>query len=213
MNQFQLTPNSNFPSEVIGDVAVNNPPSKDFRAYAVGMFISATITFSSGLASPLPARPVGQSILINQSTPEIPSGWTVAKVDLPDARTVRDYIETSVWGKPCRAMFNHLSMNNPTMLLAIVKASILSPALLTYAVEALGQVHDSNTRREALQTIIDLLSHESPLVREGAVYALESYLPDEQALQALVNRQNIETSPGVKQAIGEIIEGEEFCAS
>jgi hypothetical protein len=71
-----------------------------------------------------------------------------------------------IYPKPCRAEFGRLAKINPTLLIDWVEADLLEPEHLTFAAESLGSVP------EALPTLLTLLKHESPIVREGALIGL-----------------------------------------
>jgi len=68
--------------------------------------------------------------------------------------------------------FADLATQRPDELLAIIKRGILAPGALTWAAEAAGCIRESEA---AVPVLLGLLDHESPLVREGAVYGLAEH--------------------------------------
>lgn len=85
--------------------------------------------------------------------------------------------------RPCEATFEWLADNSPRSLSNLIGSGLLRPADLTFAAEALGRSSDSALVRS---TLVDLLCHESAVVREGAIYGLSNHLDD--AVRALLQR-------------------------
>ncbi len=75
---------------------------------------------------------------------------------------------------------------------------------LTFAAEAAGEIKDEAFWPEAKRVLLSLLGHSSPLVREGAVYGLSSYLDDE-VVDHLENTRMHDASPGVRDAAIEVL--------
>ncbi len=78
----------------------------------------------------------------------------------------------------------------------------MSIAELTYAAEYLG----AEPAAQAVPVLIDLLTHEAPLVREGAVYGLAKHLANRDARDALEFIATFDLSPGVREAADEALE-------
>ncbi len=97
---------------------------------------------------------------------------------------------------PSEALFERLAVENPARLLAMLISSELKPSMLTYAAEIAGR---SLPTHQVAPLLIKLLSHESAVVREGAVYGLEEHSGQEVTNEL---RRVFETdpSPGVRTA-------------
>lgn len=115
---------------------------------------------------------------------------------------IENYMRQSVWGKPCQRMFTELAASDPQMLASIIMYGDLRATLLTYAAESLGSSENTNL---VLSTLIPLLYNEDSLIREGAVYGLSSHISDDIVKKLLSLRLRIETSPGVRTAIEEVL--------
>jgi hypothetical protein len=76
--------------------------------------------------------------------------------------------QTSKWPTPCEEEFDHLSSSHPELLLEWVKSDVLTNAQLSMAAPFLSRTC------EGLATLVKLMEHESPMVREGALYGLSS---------------------------------------
>ena len=103
------------------------------------------------------------------------------------------------WQQPCAALFERLIEADPDELLRLVGEQILAPADLTFAAEALGQIKAAST----VSTLIRLLAHPSPIVREGAIYGLALHLEDDRVPAKLLSVAGADPSPGVRAAAGE----------
>lgn len=66
-------------------------------------------------------------------------------------------------------------------LLDIINSNKLQDHRLTFAVEALGLVGYPHTDRHDIikSTLLTLLDHINPIVREGAIYGISPYINDE----------------------------------
>lgn len=78
----------------------------------------------------------------------------------------------------------------------------LPPEKLTFAAEQLGNV-DTDA---AAALLVKLLRHESPLVREGAVYGLEKHRHRDNVDMMLCLVAVIDLSPSVRAAAREALE-------
>lgn len=89
----------------------------------------------------------------------------------PEARVIVD----ARWSDVCEAMFEFLAGQYPGEILKLVSSTVLSPAALTFAAEVAGRTSNSQA---VCTTLMPLLDHESPLVREGAIYGLRNHADD-----------------------------------
>lgn len=99
-----------------------------------------------------------------------------------------------------KAGYFRMATDNPAHLTALIQSGSLPPTELTYALEAAGQMPDS----QAL--ITPYLSHEKAYVREGAVYGLGEQLTQAGVRDLLVLHAAGEASPGVREAIAEMLD-------
>lgn len=114
---------------------------------------------------------------------------------------------TESWPKPTEKEFEQLARHDPNRLVRWIETGKLAPSSLTYAVEILGRiVTDSPT---VVELLIKLTHHESPLVREGAVYGLAEHLDAPGVLPRLQDMAIKDLSPGVRDAVIEIISDDE----
>lgn len=68
---------------------------------------------------------------------------------------------------PCENAYEELVKSNPDLLVEWVESGELNqPSDLTFAAECLGEC------QKGLPSLLRLLKHESPVVREGAIYGL-----------------------------------------
>lgn len=67
---------------------------------------------------------------------------------------------------------------NKRELASLISSGTMEPHDLTFAVEELGKIAYDDPALVRL-TLTPLLSHESPLVREGALYGLDGHLDAE----------------------------------
>ncbi len=72
----------------------------------------------------------------------------------------------------CEALFERLATKDPARLFALVVSGTLKVPDLTFAAEWLGQCDASL----AVPALLLLLSHESAVVREGAIYGLGNHV-------------------------------------
>lgn len=97
---------------------------------------------------------------------------------------------------PSEALFERLAVENPARLLAMLISSELKPSMLTYAAEIAGR---NLPTHQVAPLLIKLLSHESAVVREGAVYGLEEHSGQE-VTNELRRISETDPSPGVRTA-------------
>jgi hypothetical protein len=74
---------------------------------------------------------------------------------------------TETFPTPCENSFDTLAKEDPDKLICWVNSGLLEPADLTFAAETIGQLYSS------LPTLVKLLTHDSPVVREGAIIGLD----------------------------------------
>ena len=106
------------------------------------------------------------------------------------------------WQGPCEDMFEYLSTHDPQALLQMIDDGTLRPGHLTYAAEWAGKLVDSTSVR---RTLLPLLQHKSPLVREGAIYGLARHMNDE-IRQLIVNLAKDDSSEGVRDVAQSLLE-------
>ena len=104
---------------------------------------------------------------------------------------------------PSEALFERLAKEDPARLLRMLKSD-LSPGHLTHAAEIAGRELPSE---QVVATLLELLRHGSPLVREGAIYGLAAHRSKavDAELKSLFER---DASPGVRAAAESILEGQ-----
>lgn len=112
------------------------------------------------------------------------------------------FAQTKPPEKLTEADFRELAVARPTLLVWVVQSGRLRPAQLATAATELGGI---GRDFQAEQTLIELLTHEMPMVREGAVYGL-ARIRSTTARQALRQVVNEDMSPGVREAAEEALE-------
>jgi hypothetical protein len=104
--------------------------------------------------------------------------------------------------------FTALARDMPEELLELVRRNELRTSDLTWAAEALGEITGDH-RPGAVQALLDLSANDSPLVREGAVYGMSSFMDEPIIAARLRMMEQIDTSPGVREAARETFEDDE----
>jgi len=102
---------------------------------------------------------------------------------------------------------DHLALYEPLRLLELLKDPTLHDADLSFAAEKAGTINLPEVR----VLLVELLEHESAVVREGAVYGLaasDDSIDDEKVLSALRRHWSDlhESSPGVRAAAVEVVQ-------
>jgi HEAT repeat protein len=115
----------------------------------------------------------------------------------PEARVMVD----AQWSDVCESMFEFLAEHYPGEILKLVSSTVLSPATLTFAAEVAGRTSNSQALRA---TLMPLLDHESPLVREGAIYGLRDHADDIVVKKLKVLAQS-DPSAAIRQAASEAL--------
>lgn len=92
---------------------------------------------------------------------------------------------------PCRNSFKALAKEDPDKLIRWVSSGLLEPCDLTFAAEELGNIDSS------LPALIHLLSHESAVVREGALMGL--YTLSYRISDLFDHHAHNDPSPGVRE--------------
>jgi len=77
------------------------------------------------------------------------------------------------FGEYCEAMFIELASVAPSELSELVSEGRLPASRLTYAAEALGRAQDAAL---VMRSLLPLLRHPAPIVREGAIIGLGRHL-------------------------------------
>lgn len=111
-------------------------------------------------------------------------------------------ITERAWGEE---QLERLAIDEPLRLLALLQEDGVHEADLSFAAEKAGVVETE----DALNILLGLLNHVSPLVREGAIYGLATpENPTERVLQALKRTCSplYEPSPGVRAAAAEALD-------
>jgi HEAT repeats len=106
------------------------------------------------------------------------------------------------WGNYCDALFEELAAIAPSELAALLLSPRVPPARLTFAAEILGRMAPTEVAQRPLVT---LLSHASPLVREGAIYGLIHH-PSDATRGLLAQIAEQDTSPAVRDAARESLD-------
>lgn len=90
--------------------------------------------------------------------------------------------------------FEKLARTSPSGLVKIALDPDLSPGAKARAAEALGL---APTLDEVLDALRVLVTDEAPVVREGSLYGLASFLPDERAREVIVSVSRDALAPQV----------------
>jgi HEAT repeat protein len=88
-----------------------------------------------------------------------------------------------------------MAETSPADLIETIEHGNLEPTALAAAAEALG----SSPHAFVAETLVKLVEHRSPLVREGAVYGLAEHM-DERTIEVLRALAESDPSPGVRDA-------------
>lgn len=105
--------------------------------------------------------------------------------------------------KPCEALFQKLSDENPLKLESYIRSHYLKPTDLTFAIEILG---DTCSYQVASRTIVPMLWHESVLVREGAIYGLRRFTKDSTIYECLNSISKADPSFVIRELAREAME-------
>ena len=112
------------------------------------------------------------------------------------------------WARPCREMFSVLVTTHPHDLLSLVVSKTLTPGQLTFAAEDLGNISfdgDDRFYSDVKKALLDLVMvHDSPMVREGALYGLSSMGAECRLL--LANLAIYDKSEGIRSIAKEMLE-------
>jgi hypothetical protein len=107
--------------------------------------------------------------------------------------------------RPTAAGVQQLAAAEPEALLQIVQGQQVSPGFLTHAAEALKGVPASQ-QTAAVVALLDLLQHESSLVREGALYGLARWRDEPQIRDRISRAAGEDESPAVREAAEDVLE-------
>jgi hypothetical protein len=118
-------------------------------------------------------------------------------------KVAKQYLLESKWGRPCDAMFEYLTDHEPVVLLNLIRSGSLEPGFLSTAAEFAGQIDDPE---QVIPLLRKLTLHDYPMVREGAVYGLASFISVEDVRQYLQKMSEKDSSPGVRSAAREMLE-------
>lgn len=87
-----------------------------------------------------------------------------------------------------------LSVSDPERLIAALSDEELPAWELSFAAEVAGCLPNART------SLIALLDHESPTVREGAIYGLAQLLANDQSLREALEKMTNDRSGAVREA-------------
>ena len=132
--------------------------------------------------------------------PPKPTAWMVT-ID----RILEHVGSRSGFPEPCRDAFDHLAKEDAARLASWILFGRLGRAHLSYAAEALGRETEGTEGQAVVLVLTRLLEHESPLVREGAVYGL-SYHRSGAVDRVLRQVERDDASPGVREAAADILD-------
>ncbi len=140
----------------------------------------------------------GPTMLARTPKPHLRFGtYSVATGDVSSM----SYVQTNSVDALSQADLHELARDSATLLFRYVEERMLRPAQLTFAAELLGSTADMD-RSESL--LMSLTSHNSALVREGAVYGLQRLLsPAAKARLRILSESD--ASPGVREAAAEAL--------
>ena len=95
----------------------------------------------------------------------------------------------------CQALFEELALNDPGALLTLLKPEAgLKVSDLTFAAEIAGRALPT----ELVESLwLDLLKHECPAVREGALYGLDNH-PTSAVREAVRRMAFVDPSPAIR---------------
>lgn len=132
--------------------------------------------------------------------------FLISPIDLPSTTYGKIELNNTNnldWDDPCQEVFEQLAENNPSELIAWIKSGSLQPPDLTFAAEILGRVRSM----EGISPILlELLSHQSPLVREGALYGLYHYRDDPKVEDAIRQIEAKDPSLTIRETAAEILD-------
>lgn len=122
------------------------------------------------------------------------SVWAAAATRILEPLSEVNYTDT---------YFEELASTNPNQLISLIRSGHLRPSDLTFAAEILGRDVRSAT---AQRTLLSLLEHPAPLVREGAIYGIFHYLDSSEIRRSLEALSLSDPSPGVRAAAQDMLD-------
>ncbi len=93
-----------------------------------------------------------------------------------------------------------LAANHPVGLLELIASRDIDPEDLTFAAEIAGSIDQPAL---VIVTLLPLLGHTVPLVREGAIYGLANHIGNPTVRIALMGLAENDPSPGVRLVAAE----------
>jgi len=99
--------------------------------------------------------------------------------------------------------FVEMARSNPSGLLELLFKENISPADLTFAASAAGDIPDSEL---VVPMLLKLLEHKSAIVREGAIYGLSNYLPSDTIYDKFRELRSSDHSTGVRETLAQILD-------
>ena len=109
----------------------------------------------------------------------------------------------SEWPRPCENTFEEMAKESPLRLIEWISCDEIRPPFLTYALEILGKTEDDSSLVSPV--LLSMTYHQSPLVREGAVYGLENHIGFRGVRERLFYMSSYDPIPGVTQACLEVL--------
>ena len=112
-------------------------------------------------------------------------------------------IFVKIEAKPSESYFYKLADEDPEKLELYIRKNYLEPSLLTYALEILGE---KCNYKIADRTILPMLWHESPIVREGAIYGLKNFRKEKTVVECLESIAKADPNLCVRQIARDLLE-------
>lgn len=99
---------------------------------------------------------------------------------------------------PCRNMFMDYAFESPEKLFALLENEKLPWHLLTYAAEYMNCIEGHHD--VVLKYSLELLVHDHPCVREGAIYGASNLIEsgNPEIIDALIYMMNYDSSPSIR---------------
>ncbi|WP_189102713.1 HEAT repeat domain-containing protein [Deinococcus knuensis] len=99
-----------------------------------------------------------------------PAKQRINPEDLRENIEIAKWVESSKWGTLCEDMFDYLAETDEHFLCKLILSySNMDEVDLAHAAYALA---NSSNSEKIIHTLLSLLNHEQPIVREGAIHGL-----------------------------------------
>ena len=106
------------------------------------------------------------------------------------------------WSDYCQGLFEELAQRSPQELGALVLQAEVRPAHLSVAAEVLGGVAGT----VAIDPLLRVLRHQSPMVREAAIFGLSRHGRDARVRAAIQRASMTDASPAVREASADALD-------